>query len=162
MPEPTSPETTNAAGRSFQLTGTTQNYTSTYYSATEDPDFINIQDGSSMSAIMRTIIYGYSGPAPAQAIDATVYVNTDRIYYDTGDTAQSTDLICGSSITPSNIGQHIDWQSAMTHEMGHVKGMDHRTDGSTGPCLMTTYLNPGQIKRSLCSDERALLVGFYG
>jgi len=111
---------------------------------------------------MRTIIYGYSGPAPAQAIDATVYVNTDRIYYDTGDTAQSTDLICGSSITPSNIGQHIDWQSAMTHEMGHVKGMDHRTDGSTGPCLMTTYLNPGQIKRSLCSDERALLVGFYG
>ena len=155
-------DTINAAGRSFQLTGTTQNYTSTYYSATEDPDFINIQDGSSMSAIMRTIIYGYSGSAPAQAIDATVYVNTDRIYYDTGDTAQSTDLICGSSITSSNIGQHIDWQSAMTHEMGHVKGMDHRTDGSTGPCLMTTYLNPGQIKRSLCSDERALLVGFYG
>ncbi|MDR6790556.1 hypothetical protein J2Y58_003939 [Sphingomonas sp. BE138] len=155
-------DTINAAGRSFQLTGTTQNYTSTYYSATEDPDFINIQDGSSMSAIMRTIIYGYSGPAPAQAIDATVYVNTDRIYYDTGDTAQSTDLICGSSITSSNIGQHIDWQSAMTHEMGHLKVMDHRTDGSTGPCSMTTYLNPGQIKRSLCSDERALLVGFYG
>lgn len=156
-------DTINASGRSFQLTGTTQNYTSTYYSATEDPDFINIQDGSGISSIMRTIIYGYSSPpTPAQAIDATVYINTDRIYYDTADTAQSTDLVCGTSITSSNIGQHIDWQSAMLHEMGHVKGMDHRTDGSTGSCVMTTYLSGGQIKRSLCSDERGLLVGFYG
>lgn len=153
----------NAAGRSFQLTGTSQNFTSTYYTAQDDPDFINIQDGSGLSSIMRTIIYGYaSPPTPAQAIDATVYVNADRIYYDSETTAQANDLVCGSSITSSNIGQRIDWQSAMLHEMGHVKGMDHRTDGSTGPCVMTTYLNYGQIKRSLCSDERGLLVGFYG
>lgn len=76
-------DTINAAGRSFQLTGTTQNYTSTYYTAQDDPDFINIQYGSGLSSIMRTIIYGYaSPPTPAQAIDATVYVNADRIYYD--------------------------------------------------------------------------------
>jgi hypothetical protein len=155
-------DTINAAGASFQLTGATQYYTSTYYSAQEDPDFINVQDASAMSTIMRTIIYGYAEPAPAKAIDASVYVNADRLYYDTGDAQLSNDLICGSYITSSNIGQHIDYQSAMLHEFGHVKGMDHRTDGSTGPCLMTQYLNAGQIKRSLCPDEQGLMVGFYG
>jgi len=93
---------------------------------------------------------------------ASVYVNTDRLYYDTGDTAQASDLLCGSSITSSNIGQHLDYQSAIVHEFGHVMGMDHRTDGTTGPCVMTTYLNAGQIKRSFCSDEKGLMVGFYG
>jgi predicted Zn-dependent protease len=50
----------------------------------------------------------------------------------------------------------------MLHEFGHVMGMDHRTDGSTGPCVMTTYLNAGQIKRSFCADEKGLMLGFYG
>ncbi len=156
--------TVNAIGSKFQLTGTTQNYTSTYYSAQQDPDFLNIQDASGMSAIMQTVTWSYaSSPGiPAESIDATISINTDRLYYDTGDTVKSTDLVCGTTVTSSNIGQRIDFQSAMLHEFGHVMGMDHRTDGSTGPCVMATYLSAGQIKRAFCADEKGLMQGFYG
>ncbi|HEX8468284.1 MAG TPA: hypothetical protein VF620_10815 [Allosphingosinicella sp.] len=156
--------TVNAIGSKFQLTGTTQNYTSTYYESSQDPDFLNIQDAYGMSAIMRTATWGYasSGGAPAESLDATISVNADRLYYDSGDTVKSTDLVCGTTITSSNIGQRIDFQSAMLHEFGHVMGMDHRTDGSTGPCVMATYLSAGQIKRAFCSDEKGLMLGFYG
>lgn len=155
--------TVNAIGANFQLTGTTQHFTSSYYDATQDPDFINIQDASAMSTIMRTIIWTYDYPDPPdKSIDASIYVNADRLYYDSGDTVKSTDLICGTTITSSNIGQRVDYQSAMLHEFGHILGMDHRTDGLTGPCVMTTYLNGGQIKRSFCSDESNLMLGFYG
>jgi hypothetical protein len=156
--------TVNAIGSKFQLTGTTQNYTSTYYESSQDPDFLNIQDGYGMSAIMRTATWAYasSGGAPAESIDATISVNGDRLYYDSGDTVKSTDLVCGTTITSSNIGQRIDFQSAMVHEFGHVMGMDHRTDGSSGPCVMATYLAAGQIKRAFCADEKGLMLGFYG
>lgn len=75
---------------------------------------------------------------------------------------KSTDFVCGDAVTASNIGTRIDFQSALTHEFGHVMGMDHRTDGTTGPCLMATYLNAGQIKRTFCTDEKGLMLGFYG
>jgi predicted Zn-dependent protease len=55
-----------------------------------------------------------------------------------------------------------DASSAIVHEFGHVMGMDHRTDGSTGPCVMATYLSAGQIKRAFCADEKGLMQGFYG
>ncbi|HEX8125968.1 MAG TPA: hypothetical protein VF548_10340 [Allosphingosinicella sp.] len=156
-------DTVNAIGSKFQLTGTTQNYTSTYYGSDEDPDFLNIQDGAGMSAIMRTATAYYdTAGIPDESIDATIAVNADRLYYDSGDTVKSTDLVCGTTVTSSNIGQRIDFQSAMLHEFGHVMGMDHRTDGSTGPCVMATYLSAGQIKRAFCSDEKGLMLGFYG
>lgn len=155
--------TVNAIGANFQLTGTTQNYTSTYYDATQDPDFLNIQDASAMTSVMRTISWTYDTPGtPDEAIDATVHVNADRLYYDENDTVKSNDLVCGTTTTSSNIGQRVDFQSAMLHEFGHVMGMDHRTDGSTGPCVMAQYLSVGQIKRAFCSDEKGLMQGFYG
>ena len=40
--------------------------------------------------------------------------------------------------------------------------MDHRTDGSTGSCVMAAYVNAGQIRRTFCADEKGLMVGFYG
>src|SRR5690349_5861964 len=67
-------DTVNAIGSKFQLTGTTENYTSTYYSAQQDPDFLNIQDASGMSALMQTTTWSYaSSPGiPAESIDATI------------------------------------------------------------------------------------------
>jgi hypothetical protein len=156
--------TINGIGAKFQLTGTGTWFTSTRYSATQDPDFINIEDASGMTAIMQTNFYYYDYPRPPdQAIDATIYVDTNRIYYaGTSDAQQSGDFFCSSYVPAGGIGQLIDYQSAMLHEFGHIMGMGHRTDGTTGPCVMTKYLPAGQIKRSFCSDEANLMLGFYG
>lgn len=156
--------TVNAIGANFQLTGTGTWFTSAYYGATGDPEFINIQDASGMTAIMQTIFSYYDNPTPPdKAIDAVIAVDAGRIYYaGTTDVQQPGDFFCGSYIPAGGIGQAIDYQSAMLHEFGHIMGMGHRTDGTTGPCVMTQYLPAGQIKRSFCSDESNLMLGFYG
>ena len=156
--------TVNAIGAKFQLTGTGTWFTSTYYNADQDPDFVNVQDASGMTAIMRTIFYYYDYPTPPdKAIDATIAVDSSRIYYaGTSDVQQAGDFFCGSYIPAGGIGQLIDYESAILHEFGHIMGMGHRSDGSTGPCVMTQYLPAGQIKRSFCSDESNLMLGFYG
>lgn len=153
----------NGLGTKFQLTGARNYYTSTYYDANQDPGFVNVQDASSMSSLMTTQrSYIVGSTTPYETTDSSVYINADRLYYDSGDTVKSTDFVCGDAVTASNIGTRIDFQSALTHEFGHVMGMDHRTDGTTGPCLMATYLNAGQIKRTFCTDEKGLMLGFYG
>lgn len=155
--------TVNNLGTKFQLTGARNYYTSTYYAANQDPGFVNVQDASSMSSLMMTQrSYIVSSSTPYETTDSTVYINTDRLYYDAGDTVQSTDFVCGDNVTTSNIGTRLDFQSALVHEFGHVMGMDHRTDGTTGSCVMATYLNASQIRRAFCADEKGLMVGFYG
>jgi len=154
--------TINGMGVKFQLTGSGTYFTSNYITASGDPDFVNIQDASGLGVIMRTQFYYYDNPSgPDEAIDALVLVNGDRLYYGT-ETLQSTDFYCDAYVPSAGIGQRTDYQSAMLHEFGHVIGMGHRTDGTTGPCLMTQYLRSGEVKRSYCPDERGLMLGFYG
>jgi hypothetical protein len=154
--------TINGLGAKFKLTGANANFTTTYYSATQDPGFVNVQDASGLPVLMRTTINTIGGPLPQEYTDSTVSINADRLYYDVGDTAKSNDFVCGASITTGNIGTRIDFQSAMTHEFGHVMGMEHRSDGNTGPCVMHTNLSAGSIRRTFCADEKGLMVGFYG
>lgn len=154
--------TMNGMGVKFQLTGTTTHYTSQYVSADQDAGYVNIQPASGLGVIMRTQTYHYANPTPPrEAIDALVLVNADRLYYVGDEVEQPTDLFCGHTLPAGGIGQRVDYQSAMTHEFGHVFGMGHRSDGSTGPCLMTQYLRAGEVKRSYCPDERSLMLGFY-
>lgn len=164
VPTANAAATVNRLGVKFQLTGAANSFTSTYYDPGGDPDYINVQDASGMSAIMSTVFSYYAKPTPPhQAIDATVYVDTNRIYYvATTDVQQTGDFSCRTEIPAGGIGGLIDYESAMLHEFGHVMGMGHRTDGTTGPCVMTRYLPSGQIKRSFCSDEASLMWGFYG
>ncbi len=94
-----------------------------------------------------------------QIIDANVYVNDAYILY-ANETPREKDLWCETTTT--GMSTRSDFESVMIHEFGHVSGLEHRTDGTTGPCVMTTSYTPGKIRRSFCTDEAAKLRTVYG
>lgn len=75
--------------------------------------------------------------------------------------SQSDDLACYTA-TSSNIGTQIDFESAMIHEFGHVRGMEHRTGSYYGDCVMHIWLRRGQMRRLFCTDETQLMLSTYG
>jgi hypothetical protein len=153
----------NALGTKMQLIGATQNYTSTYYQPRQDYGYVNIQDASGLDyqTIMRTSIAWSGSTYPYRIDDTIVSVNYSRLYYGYESNSQSDDLAC-YTVTASNIGTQIDFESAMIHEFGHVMGMDHRTGSYYGDCVMHTWLQPSQIRRTFCNDEKQLMISTYG
>lgn len=84
------------------------------------------------------------------ASDADITVNADRIaagnyYYGTG--------------TPPS--DQYDYQSLLTHELGHVAGFDHDPDSTHTACVMRALLLPAQLKRTPCGFETAALKSKY-
>ncbi len=159
--------TWNNAGARFQITGVGQNYTSTYIDENNNPDYnyINIQDASGLASNtpMQTISTSVSSGGRWVRGDANIYVNTTMIYYyDPGETQQPTDFYCATTVPSGGIGSQTDYQTAMLHEFGHAIGFNHRTDGSTGPCIMAASVPRGTIKRTICADERQRMVSVYG
>lgn len=153
--------TVNNMGTKLVLTGTGDYYDyGAVPTAYDDPEFLNIVAGSTSSLMTTEIWWTDTGRSPVPYNDARVVVNSDRVYY-AGTDRRDGDFACGT-VTSANIGGRIDYESAMVHEFGHFMGMAHRTDGATGTCVMAQYLNAGQIRRSFCSDETALMRGFYG
>ena len=95
-------------------------------------------------------------------VDADIYMNYDLLYWPgTTDVKKSYDLWCSSSYQGSFTIYNVDYQSAFLHEMGHVLGMDHRTDGATGPCVMHAQLPRGTTRWAFCADERTAYTGAY-
>lgn len=153
--------TVNAMGTKFVLTGTGDNFDyGAVPTAYDDPEFLNIVAGNTSALMVTEIWWTNTGSSPVPYNDARVVVNANRIYY-TGTQNRDGDFACGT-LTSANLGKRFDYESAMVHEFGHFMGMAHRSDGTTGSCVMATYLNQGQIRRSFCSDEVALMTGFYG
>ncbi len=152
--------TVNAIGSEFVLTGAGEHFKyGTIPSHTDEPEFLDVVPGS--TSVMSTEIWWRdNGTSPVPYYGARVVVNPNRFYYSVR-TERDGDFACGN-VTSSNIGNAIDYESAMVHEFGHFMGMYHRNDGSTGPCVMARYITQGQIKRQFCSDEKGLMLGFYG
>lgn len=173
MPAGCDPSTSGAAatwnntGARFQITDVGNYYQSEYINEQTNPDynFINIQDASGLASTtpMQTIsTSGYSGGRYVRT-DANIYVNTNMLYYfDPGETQQSTDFYCASTVPAGGIGSQTDYQTAMVHEFGHAIGFGHRTDGNTGPCVMAASVPRGTIKRNPCTDERQRMLSVYG
>ena len=152
--------TVNEIGSEFVLTGAGDHFKyGTKPSYTDDPEFLDIVPGS--TSVMSTEIWWVdNGSRPVPYYGARVVVNANRFYYSVRE-EQAGDFACGT-VTSSNIRQRIDYESAMLHEFGHFMGMYHRSDGTTGPCVMSRYITQGQIKRDFCGDEEGLMLGFYG
>jgi hypothetical protein len=82
--------------------------------------------------------------------DADITLNADRIaagnyYYGTG--------------TPPT-GQY-DYQSLLTHELGHVAGFNHDPDSTHTNCVMRADLLPTDLKRTPCGAETTALRNKY-
>jgi hypothetical protein len=55
---------------------------------------------------------------------------------------------------PAGIGsQQYDFQTVMTHELGHALGLGHSSDAAS---VMYGSLNPGEVRRELLADDLAI------
>lgn len=97
-----------------------------------------------------------------QIIDADIEVNADLIYWPaTTDQVRYYDLHCDSAAQGAFTQWSADYQSALLHELGHFSGMEHRTDTSTGPCVMHEQAPRGSFRRIFCSDEKTTFQSTY-
>lgn len=160
----------NQAGANFQFTGATNHYgTNRVNNDNTEEAYVNIQPATmspytDSTTLMKTYKYyawfdGFVWENYYELIDANIYVNDTYIMY-AGETAREKDLWCETATT--GIGNRSDFESVMIHEFGHAAGMEHRTDGTTGPCVMTASYSPGKIRRTFCTDEIAKLKIVYG
>lgn len=163
----------NRAGANFQLTSAGSVYDNQWVDDNNtDPAYINVlpatlSNYTDATTLMQTNLYyswfdGFAWESYYEITDANVYVNANYIYYvNTEPNAREKDLWCNTST--SGIGSRSDFETNMLHEFGHAAGLQHRTDGGTGPCVMTRYYSPGgKIRRSFCTDEINALRGAYG
>jgi hypothetical protein len=136
-------------------------------SASTEAGVINIQDEPSTtfgSAIMRTAVL--TSTTSQNILDANIYVRADYLYYaTTAGRASSTYTTgkgydCPSPASNAPRSNHFDYQTAMTHELGHALGFAESTSGSSCPMFQT--LGVGQSKRTICASEKDALVFIYG
>lgn len=106
-----------------------------------------------------------SGPGFYQTygsfVDADILMNHDMIYWPvTTDTSKTYDLWCDSGEVAFTSTQ-TDYQSVFLHELGHLVGFKHRTDATSGTCMMHQNSRRGLYNRSLCPDEQSALQNAY-
>lgn len=94
--------------------------------------------------------------------DADIEVNTDLLYWPaTTDQPRAYDLHCDAAAQGAMTQWSADYQSALLHELGHFIGFDHRTDTSTGPCVMHEQQARGTYRRAFCNDEKTTVQSAY-
>ena len=153
--------TWNAAGANFVFTDAGVRWSQSAYNDGTGINIISaVLDGYGANVTTATTIYSM---ASATIIaDSDVKVNNDLIYYpQTTDVKRPYDFWC-NEIIQGPIGSMADYESTILHELGHAVGFGHRTDGTTGPCVMAAAMARGTLKRSLCTDEAQKLRSVYG
>lgn len=144
----------NAVGADFYFQAETTAYYSRVSQQTQsfDRKTITIEDADDVTlgagAEARTL----------RTLDGTI-VNSD-IYLDRkrmNGTAGISQIACTSAPTiPAN---QIDGQTTISHELGHSLGFVH---GAYTSCLMFYDLYAGEVKRTLCPDEKQEFIKVYG
>jgi hypothetical protein len=116
---------------------------------------------------LATTLKSYTSPAyfwesKGTLVDADIDVNADLIYWPaTTDQVRAYDLHCDSTAQGAFTQWSADYQSALLHELGHFSGMEHRTDTTTGPCVMHEQAPRGSFRRIFCSDEKTTFQSTY-
>jgi len=91
------------------------------------------------------ITYTYPATAPDPQVGAIIVIN-------------DLDFTFSTNNNPVP-GQH-DFQTTMTHELGHVVGLPHNLIDPT--TIMFKYQYPGKIKRTLTETDKSWVVNLYG
>lgn len=128
------------------------NLTGTYDDA-QDATRTTIQPGAT-SAIMTARI-GSNGNT---IIDSDILVNETRLFYGTTTSTQESggQFHCLEASLPSD---KIDFQTALTHELGYTLGLEHTAERA---CSLYAYVSFGEMRRTLCTSERNAVRGMYG
>lgn len=144
----------NGAGSRFRYSFSQSNSLTNDFDNLANSSRTTIQPGET-SAIMTTRIRS-SGRT---LLDADVIVNEGRLFYGTNSSTRESggQFHCSlSTVVPSN---KMDFQTSVTHELGHALGLDHTINRD---CSMYSYQDYGEVRRTLCADEKAAIRGVYG
>lgn len=153
--------TWNNAGANFVFTDAGIRWSQSAYNDGTGINIISaVLDGYGANVTTASTIYTMA--SSTIIADSDVKVNNDLIYYpQTTDTKKPYDFLC-NEIIQGSIGSMADYESTILHELGHAVGFGHRTDGTTGPCVMAAAQARGTMKRALCADEAQKLRTVYG
>lgn len=92
-------------------------------------------------------------------LDSDVIVSEARLFCGTTSSTRQSGGQFHCSVSSTVASDKLDFQTAMTHELGHALGLDHTYDRA---CSMYLYQTFAEVRRTLCADERTAIRGVYG
>lgn len=113
-----------------------------------------IEDGatSSSAALMSTARYTVG----STITQTDIVVKAEYLWYNSDEGGGKFHCSSTGAAAPST---KYDFQSAITHELGHAFGFGH---GGTTACIMYASLGLGTMRRTACSTEAAAMKSAYG
>lgn len=113
-----------------------------------------IEDGatSSTTALMTTNRY----TTGSTITEADIIVKAEYLWFNNDQSGGKFHCSPTAAAAPAT---KYDFQTAITHELGHALGVDH---GGATSCIMYASLGLGTMRRSACSTEAAALKSAYG
>lgn len=114
-----------------------------------------IEDGTTSSASAHASTYRAATGTIGQV---HTVVKAEHLWYNNDESGGRFYCSATAGTTPST---KYDYQTTMTHELGHALGMD---DGGASTCVMYGYQGMGTAgqRRSLCSTEATSFKNAYG
>jgi hypothetical protein len=115
---------------------------------------VNVEDGypDNPAALMQTL----RRSSGTSIIDADIIVKSSYLWYYSYSDESGGLFHCETTAPPTS---EWDYQSAMTHELGHALGFD---EANNTACVMHSSLGKGVVRRNPCSIERSAIQGTYG
>lgn len=129
------------------------NLTSTRGTATTNAYPI-IEDGVTSSSTALATTNRYTSGSTITQTD--IIVKGEYLWYYSDESGGKFHCSSTGTSTPST---KYDYQTAITHELGHAFGMDH---GGSTSCIMYASLGAGTMRRTACSTESSAMRTAYG
>ena len=105
-----------------------------------------------------TPIYAWNNSLDAETVaETSIYRNPTTLEASTGYVVVNRDLGFGD-LSAGDPGSLYDYITVMTHEFGHIAGLDERYSGNTS---MYFEINTGDVRRTFDSHDRSELGGLY-
>lgn len=151
----------NDVGAAFAFGWPSPYLTNTRESAlpdSSDEASVQVEDGilADSTALMETRTTRRDG----YIVDSDIFVNRNYVFYGPGP-AGEFHCTAANTIPPPDL---YDYESAVTHELGHALGFQVGQPEFQGDrtCVMYAYLQRGELNRTICAAEYNEMRSVYG
>ncbi len=142
--------TVNGVGAIWEFIHSSTDF-STSYDTQIDTGLTQIEDGVLPSDVPAQTVLKYSDSTETTIIGTATRINRNELFYGPDN---SGDFSCTG---PLGLAQ-LDYQSIITHELGHVIGLNHVSDPSE---VMYPYVDRGSTKYYFQPDEQYKIQSLY-
>lgn len=113
-----------------------------------------IEDGTTSSSAALMTTYRYTTGSTITETD--IIVKAEYLWYNSDQSGGKFHCTPTGTAAPST---KYDYQTAISHELGHAFGMDH---GGSTSCIMYASLGLATMRRTACSTEATAMRTAYG